>query len=186
VRGLLALMLLTHARREARTGRDGALVPLAEQDRGRWDRAAIAEGVDLVSGALAAGPVGPYQLQAAIAAVHAEAASTAETDWRQITALYELLERIAPNPVFTLNRAVAVAMLRGPTAGLDVLAEAERDGRLAGHHRVAAVRGHLLELAGDDAGAASAYEAAAALTTSVPERRYLTGRAAAARRAGAR
>jgi RNA polymerase sigma factor (sigma-70 family) len=186
VRGLLALMLLTHARREARTGRDGALVPLAEQDRGRWDRAAIAEGVDLVSGALAAGPVGPYQLQAAIAAVHAEAASTAATDWRQITALYELLERIAPNPVFTLNRAVAVAMLRGPTAGLDVLAEAERDGRLAGHHRVAAVRGHLLELAGDDAGAASAYEAAAALTTSVPERRYLTGRAAAARRAGAR
>jgi RNA polymerase sigma factor (sigma-70 family) len=186
VRGLLALMLLTHARREARTGRDGALVPLAEQDRGRWDRAAIAEGVDLVSGALAAGPVGPYQLQAAIAAVHAEAASTAETDWRQITALYELLERIAPNPVFTLNRAVAVAMLRGPTAGLDVLAEAERDGRLAGHHRVAAVRGHLLELAGDDAGAAIAYEAAAALTTSVPERRYLTGRAAAARRAGAR
>jgi RNA polymerase sigma factor (sigma-70 family) len=181
VRGLLALMLLTHARRNARTGPDGALIPLAEQDRDRWDRAAINEGVGLITGALSAGPVGPFQLQAAIAAVHAEAASAAETDWREITVLYELLEQIAPNPVFTLNRAVAVAMFRGPAAGLEVLAEVERDDRLAGGHRVAAVRGHLLELAGDTAQAAAAYETAAALTTSVPERQYLQRRAAAAR-----
>jgi RNA polymerase sigma factor (sigma-70 family) len=183
VRGLLALMLLTHARRRARTGPDGALIPLAEQDRGRWDRAAIDEGVRLITGALAAGPAGPFQLQAAIAAVHAEAASAADTDWREITALYELLERISPNPVFTLNRAVAVAMLRGPEAGLGVLAEVERDGRLAGGHRVAAVRGHLLELAGDPARAGEAYERAATLTTSLAEREYLQRRAVAARAA---
>ena len=128
-----------------------------------------------------AGPVGPYQLQAAIAAVHAEAPSAAETDWRQITVLYELLERIAPNPMFTLNRAVAVAMFRGPEAGLELLATVERDDRLAGGHRVDAVRGHLLEMAGDAASAAAAYETAAALTTSLPERRYLQSRAMAAR-----
>jgi RNA polymerase sigma factor (sigma-70 family) len=180
-RGLLALMLLTHARRQARTGPDGALIPLAEQDRGRWDGAAISEGVELITGALSSGPVGPFQLQAAIAAVHAEAPSTAETDWRQITVLYELLERIAPNPVFTLNRAVAVAMFRGPAAGLEVLAEVEHDDRLSGRHRVAAVRGHLLELAGDHARAAAAYETAATLTTSLPERQYLKRRAVAAR-----
>jgi RNA polymerase sigma factor (sigma-70 family) len=182
VRGLLALMLLTHARRVARTAPDGALIPLAEQDRARWDRAAIAEGVDLISGALAAGMVGPFQLQAAIAAVHAEAPSTAETDWREITVLYEMLERIAPNPVFTLNRAVAVAMFRGPAAGLVLLQELEGDGRLASGHRFAAVRGHLLELAGETTAAGEAYEIAARLTTSLPERQYLRRRAVAARR----
>jgi RNA polymerase sigma factor (sigma-70 family) len=181
VRGLLALMLLTHARREARTAPDGALIPLAEQDRALWDRDAIDEGVGLITSALSAGMVGPLQLQAAIAAFHAEAPSTAETDWREITVLYELLERIAPNPVFTLNRAVAVAMFRGPQAGLELLGPLERDGRLAGRHRVAAVRGHLLELAGDPAGAAQGYERAARLTTSVPERQYLERKAAAAR-----
>lgn len=174
-------MLLTHARRHARTGPDGTLIPLAEQDRDRWDRAAISEGVALVTGALSAGPVGPFQLQAAIAAIHAEAPSVAQTDWREITVLYELLERISPNPVFTLNRAVAVGMLRGPAAGLKLLAEAERDDRLARRHRVAAVRGHLLELAGETAQAATAYETAATLTTSIPERQYLQRRAAAAR-----
>jgi RNA polymerase sigma factor (sigma-70 family) len=184
VRGLLALMLLTHARREARSAPDGALVPLAEQDRSRWDEAAIGEGVRLITGALRVGPVGPYQLQAAIAAVHAESRSADATDWREITALYELLERISPNPVFTVNRAVAVAMSRGPEAGLEVLATVEDDGRLAGLHRVAAVRGHLLELAGDSVRAAAAYERAAALTTSLPERQYLQRRAATARAAG--
>jgi RNA polymerase sigma factor (sigma-70 family) len=183
IRGLLALMLLTHARRHARTGPDGALIPLAEQDRARWDRAAIAEGVTLISDALAAGMVGPFQLQAAIAAVHAEAPSTAETDWREITVLYELLERVAPNPVFTLNRAVAVAMFRGPAAAFELLGEVERDERLASRHRVAAVRGHLLELAGDTTAAAAAYDIASRLTTSVPERQYLQRRAAAARTA---
>jgi RNA polymerase sigma factor (sigma-70 family) len=185
VRGLLALMLLTHARRHARTGPGGALIPLAEQDRGRWDRAAIDEGVRLIAGALSSGPVGPLQLQAAIAAVHTEAAHAADTDWREITLLYELLERIVPNPVFTVNRAVAVAMFRGPAAGLELLAEVEGDDRLAGRHRVAAVRGHLLELAGDTARAAAAYETAATLTTSLPEREYLERRAVAARRAEA-
>jgi RNA polymerase sigma factor (sigma-70 family) len=183
LRGLLALMLLTHARRAARTAADGALIPLAEQDRTRWDRAAIAEGVGLISVALAAGSVGPFQLQAGIAAVHAEAPSTAETDWREITVLYELLERIAPNPVFTLNRAVAVAMFRGPGAALELLEQVERDPRLASGHRVAAVRGHLLELAGDAGAAAAAFQDAARLTTSLPERQYLQRRAAAARAA---
>jgi len=183
-RGLLALMLLTHARREARTAPDGALILLSEQDRTRWDQAEIAAGLALVADAVSAGVVGPYQLQAAIAAAHAEAPSTAETDWREITALYELLERIAPNPVFTLNRAVAVAMLRGPEAGLAVLAEVEGDSRLASSHRVAAVRGHLLELTGDLAGAADAYERAARLTTSLPERQYLRRQAAAVRARG--
>ena len=118
----------------------GELIPLAEQDRGRWDRRLIAEGVALTEGALTAGPVGPFQLQAAIAAVHAEAPSAAETDWREITALYELLERVAPNPVFTLNRAVALAMLKGPQAGLQLLAEVQQDRRLTTNHRVPAVR----------------------------------------------
>ncbi len=181
LRGLLALMLLTDARRDARTAPDGALIPLAEQDRARWDRAAIDEGVALVTGALSSGVVGPFQLQAAIAAIHDEAPSAAETDWREITALYELLERIAPNPVFTLNRAVAVAMHRGPQPALELLDDLERDGTLSGHHRLSAVRAHVLELAGDRAGASAAYAAAARLTTSVPERRYLERRAAGAR-----
>jgi len=178
VAGLLALMLLTDARRPARTLPDGSLVPLAEQDRSRWDAAAIAEGVALVTASLARAPVGPYQVQAAIAAVHDEAARAADTDWPQILVLYELLERLAPSPVVTLNHAVALAMVRGPLAGLDLLATLDDDGRLAGHHRLDAVRAHLLELAGDPAGAREHYRAAARRTTSLPEQRYLEGRAA--------
>jgi RNA polymerase sigma factor (sigma-70 family) len=185
VSGLLALMLLTHARHAVRADASGALVPLAEQDRGRWDHAAIAEGVRLVTGALASGPVGPYQLQAAIAAVHAEAPSADRTDWRQITGLYEILERVAPNPVFTLNRVVAVAMLSGPAAGLELLAEVEGDDRLSAGHRLPAVRGHLLDLAGDAAGAADAYDTAVQHATSLPERDYLQRRAIAARASAA-
>jgi predicted RNA polymerase sigma factor len=177
VAGLLALMLLTDARRPARTLPDGSLVPLASQDRSRWDAAAIAEGVALVTAILARAPIGPYQLQAAIAAVHDEAARAEDTDWPQILVLYELLERLAPSPVVTLNHAVALAMVRGPRAGLDLLATLDDDGRLAGHHRLDAVRAHLLELAGDPAGAREHYRAAARRTTSLPEQRYLEGRA---------
>jgi RNA polymerase sigma factor (sigma-70 family) len=179
VTGLLALMLLTDARHRARTGPAGEMIPLAEQDRRRWDRGQIAQGVALIEAVLKAGPVGPFQLQAAIAAVHAESTTAADTDWREITALYELLERVSPNPVFTLNRAVALAMYRGPQAGLELLAEVQTDPRLAASHRVAGVRGHLLELAGDTAGAAEAYHTAAQLTGSRPERDYLLRRAAA-------
>jgi predicted RNA polymerase sigma factor len=178
VTGLLALMLLTEARRPARTGPGGALIPLAEQDRSRWDRAAIAEGTALIAGALAAAPLGPYQVQAAIAAVHAEAGTAGDTDWPQVAALYGVLDRIAPSPMVTLNRAVAVAMAQGPHAGLDLLATLDADGRLAGHHRLAAVRAHLLEQAGQPAAARDAYTEAARLTTSLPEQRYLTARAA--------
>jgi RNA polymerase sigma factor (sigma-70 family) len=178
VAGLLALMLLTDARRAARTGPDGALIPLAEQDRRLWNAASIAEGVALVTDALARAPLGPYQLQAAIAAIHAEAATAQDTDWRQIVALYELLERMSPNPMITLNHAVAVAMVRGPEAGLDLLATLDGDERVTGHHRLAAVRAHLLEMAGDRAAAVASYRAAARRTTSVPERRYLEARAA--------
>ncbi|HEX6422428.1 MAG TPA: sigma-70 family RNA polymerase sigma factor [Acidimicrobiales bacterium] len=185
VAGLLALMLLTDARRSARTGPDGALVPLAEQDRSRWDRQLIAEGTELITRTLATtSRLGPYQVQAAIAAVHDEAPSADDTDWPQVAALYGLLDRVAPNPMVTLNRAVAVAMTSGPQAGLDVLAPLDDDPRLAGHHRLAAVRAHLLEMAGDTAGALDAYRAAAAGTTSLPERRHLTARAA--RLSGAR
>lgn len=178
VTGLLALMLLTDAHRAARTGPAGELVPLAEQDRSRWDRAAISEGVALVTEALTWSPPGPYQVQAAIAAVHAEAPSAAGTDWRQIVALYRLLARIAPNPMVTLNQAAAVAMVDGPRAGLALLAPLDADERTAGHHRLAAVRAHLLELAGQRAAARAAYLAAARGTTSLPERRYLEVRAA--------
>ncbi|MEO3776695.1 sigma-70 family RNA polymerase sigma factor [Micromonospora sp. B11E3] len=178
VAGLLALMLLTDAHRAARTGPDGELVPLAEQDRGRWNRAEIEEGTALVTEALTWSPPGPYQLQAAIAAVHAEAPSAAETDWRQIVALYRLLGRIAPNPMVTLNQAAAVAMVDGPRAGLALLAPLDDDERTAGHHRLAAVRAHLLELAGEPGAAREAYLAAARATTSLPERRYLEVRAA--------
>jgi RNA polymerase sigma factor (sigma-70 family) len=176
--GLLALMLLTHARRHARVGPDRALIPLSDQDRSRWDQAAIREGRALVEQALRTSAAGPYQLQAAIAAVHADAAIASQTDWGQIVALYTLLERIAPNPVFALNCAVAVAMAQGPQEGLTELAAIESDQRLASSHRLEAVRGHMLELAGDRAGAAAAYRAAARLTTSLPERRYLEARAA--------
>ncbi|MEV4540716.1 RNA polymerase sigma factor [Micromonospora echinaurantiaca] len=178
VAGLLALMLLTDAHRAARTGPDGELVPLAEQDRSRWDRAAIEEGITLVTAALTWSPPGPYQVQAAIAAVHAEAPSAERTDWRQILALYRLLARLAPNPMITLNQAVAVAMVDGPRAGLALLAPLDADERTAGHHRLAAVRAHLLELAGEPAAAREAYRAAARATTSRPEQRYLELRAA--------
>ena len=177
VAGLLALMLLTDARRPARTRPDGTLVPLAEQDRRLWIRESIDEGVALLTPALATTPVGPYQVQAAIAAVHAEAERAQDTDWPQILALYELLERIAPNPMVTLNRAVATAMVHGPRAGLELLRPLEDEARVAGHHRLAAVRGHLLELAGDLRAARASYQAAARRTGSLPERRYLQARA---------
>jgi RNA polymerase sigma factor (sigma-70 family) len=176
--GLLALLLLTDARRPARTGTDGALIPLAEQDRSRWDTRAIAEGTALITRTLATAPAGPYQLQAAIAAVHAEAASAADTDWQQILVLYDMLDTVAPGPMITLNRIVALAMVDGPQAGLDKLAAAEADPALAGHHRVEAVRAHLLELSGQRDAARDAYRLAARRTLSVPERRYLESRAA--------
>ena len=179
VAGLLALMLLTDARRPARTRNDGALVPLAEQDRSRWDVAAIAEGVALITRTLASAPIGPYQLQAAIAAVHAEATRFEDTDWRQILGLYGLLQAVAPGPMVTLNRIVAGAMVHGPEAGLKELAAAQADPALAGHHRVEAVRAHLLEMAGDRAAARAHYRLAARRTLSVPEQRYLESRAAA-------
>jgi RNA polymerase sigma factor (sigma-70 family) len=179
VAGLLALMLLTDARRAARTDPDGALVPLERQDRLRWDGAAIEEGVALVTAALRKRPLGPYQLQAAIAAVHAEARSAAGTDWPQVLGLYEVLERLAPNPVVTLNKAVALGMARGPRAGLALLDTLERDPRLAGSHRLAAVRGDLLERAGDRAGASAAFAEAARRADSLPEQRFLAARAAA-------
>jgi predicted RNA polymerase sigma factor len=166
-------MLLTDARRPARTRPDGSLVPLAEQDRSRWDQAKIAEGVALVTGALPRGEVGPYQLQAAIAAVHDEATTMADTDWPQILGLYDLLELAAPNPFTALNRAVAVAMVRGPAAGLEVITALEADKRMARHHRLIAARAHLRELAGDTAAAAADYLDAARRATSLPERRHL-------------
>jgi RNA polymerase sigma factor (sigma-70 family) len=177
VAGLLALMLLTDARRPARTDGDGALVPLAEQDRSLWDADAIAEGTALVTGSLATKPVGPYQLQAAIAAVHDEAATAGATDWPQILALYGLLERVAPGPMVTLNRAVAEAMVHGPAAGLDLLADLAVDDRVSGAHRVDSVRAHLLEMAGDAGAAHDAYLLAARRTTSTPEQRHLLARA---------
>ena len=178
VAGLLALMLITDGRRSARARPDGTLVPLAEQDRRRWNRRPIDEGIALIGDTLARCPIGPYQLQAAIAAVHAQAPTAEETDWPQILALYRLLERLSPNPVVTLNHAVALAMVRGPGAGLDLIRTLEHDDRIARHHRLEAVRGHLLEMAGDPAGARASYRLAARRTTSVPERRYLEARAA--------
>jgi RNA polymerase sigma factor (sigma-70 family) len=178
VAGLLALMLLTDARRPARLGTDGELVPLAEQDRSRWGGASIAEGLEVITEALARAPLGPYQLQAAIAAVHAEASRAEDTDWPQIVELYRLLERVAPNPVVTLNHAVAVGMAQGPRAGLAMLEPLQDDARMTRQHRLHAVRAHLLELAGEREAAAAGYRAAARLTTSLPEQRYLLGRAA--------
>jgi RNA polymerase sigma factor (sigma-70 family) len=170
--GLLALMLLTDARRAARTTRDGALVPLAEQDRGRWDRRLIAEGTALTQHTLATTrALGPYQIQAAIAAVHDEAASVADTDWAEILALYELLDKVSPGPMASLGKAVATAMVHGPAAGL--AATGELADVLGRHHRFHAVRGHLHEMAGDSAAAAAAYRTAAALATNIPEKRYL-------------
>jgi RNA polymerase sigma factor (sigma-70 family) len=171
--GLLALMLLIHARHRARIGPDGALIPMAEQDRSRWDTETIAEGVALITGALPRGPTGVYQLQAAIAALHDEAPSAEATDWPQIAALYDVLLRLDPNPVVALNHAVAVAMARGPEAGLELLAGFGSDTRVNGDRRFHAVRAHLLEMTGDRDGARASYEAAAGRATNLQQRRYL-------------
>jgi RNA polymerase sigma factor (sigma-70 family) len=176
--GLLALMLLTDARRPARAAADGALIPMAEQDRGLWRADAIAEGVDLITRTLSRGSPGPYQLQAAIAAVHDEAPSADATDWPQIVALYELLLGISDNPVVALNHAVAVAMTRGPTAALELVRELAEDARMAHDHRLHAVRAHLLEMSGDRQAAREAFLTAAERTMSLPQQRYLNGRAA--------
>ena len=181
VTGLLALMLLTHARRAARTTAAGDLVPLDEQDRGRWDRALIDEGTALAKASLAGPSLGPYQLQAAIAATHADAATAAETDWRQVHALYLILERIAPNPMVRLNRAIALAEIEGPRAGLDLLATLDGDERMARHHRLLSVRAHLLEQAGDQDQAYQLYRRAARATASLAEQRHLQSRASRVR-----
>jgi RNA polymerase sigma factor (sigma-70 family) len=178
VAGLLALMLLTDARRRARTGPAGELIPLDEQDRRLWDREAIAEGVQLVTTTLSRGSIGAYQLQAAIAALHDETTRAEDTDWPQILALYGLLERMSDNPMVALSHAVAHAMVHGPAAGLALLADLERDERLKSHYRMDAVRGHLLEKAGDRQAAITHYRAAAERTASLPERNYLTTKAA--------
>jgi RNA polymerase sigma factor (sigma-70 family) len=178
VSGLLALMLLNDARRAARTGPDGMLVPLAEQRRELWNAGQIREGVALVTRTLGAGPLGPYQIQSAIAAVHDEALTAVETDWPQIVGLYEVLEVISPGPVITLNRAVAVAMVDGPRAGLALLGTLHNDERMTHTHRLEAVRAHLLEMAGDSVAARESYQSAARMTASLTEQRYLTLRAA--------
>jgi predicted RNA polymerase sigma factor len=177
VAGLLALMLLTDARRPARTDADGGLIPLADQDRSLWSKSAIVEGEALVTDALSRTQLGPYQVQAAIAAVHDTADRAEDTDWPQIVALYQVLEQISDNPMVTLNHAVAVAMASGPKEGLAVLEPLESDGRLADHHRLEAVRAHLLEMSGDLVGARASYLLAARRTTSVPERDYLQSKA---------
>jgi predicted RNA polymerase sigma factor len=175
VTGLLALMLLTDARRPARSGPDGSLIPMAEQDRSLWNAEFITEGVALISSALPHGPTGPYQLQAAIAAVHDEAPSPDDTDWPQIMALYEVLLRISDTPVVALNHAVAVAMVKGPDAGLALLEPLAKP--LAADHRWHSVRAHLLEMSGDKAAAGESYLKAARLTHSLPQQRYLQTRA---------
>jgi RNA polymerase sigma factor (sigma-70 family) len=177
VAGLLALMLLTDARRGARTAPDGSLIPLAEQDRRRWNRAAIAEGVAIIEATLPVAKPGSYQLQAAIAAVHDEAADAGATDWPQILALYDVLTALAPGPMVALNRTVAIAMVHGPAAALAELDDVAADSALSGHHRVDAVRAHLLDELGDRDAARECYLRAAQRTRSLPERRYLLGRA---------
>jgi RNA polymerase sigma factor (sigma-70 family) len=176
--GLLALMLLTDARRPARTKPDGSLVPLAEQDRSLWDSSSIDEGIALITATLQEEPLGPYQIQAAIAAVHAEAPTAKATDWEQILTLYGILQQLAPGPMVTLNRIVAVAEVHGPSAALDALSAAESDPALTGHHRVLAVRAHLLDMAGEKEAARAEYELAARRTLSLPEQQYLHARAA--------
>ena len=178
VAGLLALMLLTDARRAARADEDGSIVPLADQRRELWNAAQIDEGVAMITATLGTGRIGPYQLQAAIAAVHDEAPSADATDWPQILALYEVLEKVSPGPVVTLNRAVAVAQVHGPRAGLALLGTLDADERMAQTHRLEAVRGHLLELAGEPAAARLSYQRAARMTASLPEQRYLALQAA--------
>jgi predicted RNA polymerase sigma factor len=182
VAGLLALMLLIDARRAARTGRNGELIPLDEQDRALWDRHQIAEGVALASAALSMGAVGDYQLQATIAAVHDEAARAEDTDWPQILALYEILMRMTDSPVVALNHAIATAMVDGPLAGLALLAPLQNDGRLRAGHRLDAVRAHLLEHLGDREAAVELYRSAASKTSSAPERHYLLMKAAGRQR----
>ncbi|MGH2405388.1 MAG: RNA polymerase sigma factor [bacterium] len=178
VAGLLALMLLTDARRAARTGSSGELIPLNEQDRTLWDQRLIAEGIALISDALSKGSIGSYQLQAAIAAVHDEAARGEDTDWPQIFALYGLLKRMSDNSMVALNHAIAAAMVHGPAAGLELLTALDTDARMRRHYRLDAVRAHLLEMAGDHERAVEHYRAAAERTTSIPERNYLTTKAA--------
>jgi predicted RNA polymerase sigma factor len=178
VTGLLALMLLTDARRTARTGSKGELVPLDEQDRSQWDQNLIAEGSALVADALSKGSIGPYQLQAAITAMHDEAARAEDTDWPQILALYGLLERMSDNPMVTLNRAIAAAMVEGPAAALEMLKTLDADARIAGHYRLDAVRAHLFEMSGDLERALAHYRAAGERTLSIPERNYLMTKAA--------
>jgi RNA polymerase sigma factor (sigma-70 family) len=177
VTGLLALMLLTDARGRARTGPGGELVPMAEQDRGLWNAAEITEGVALITGVLGRAPTGPYQLQAAIAAIHDEAPTSDVTDWPQIMALYELLMQVSDNPVVALNHAVAVAMARGAPAGLELLASLRADDRIADDHRLPAVRAHLLEMVGDRAAARDSYQAAARRATNLRQQRYLQAQA---------
>jgi len=171
-------MLLTDARRNARTNPDGELIPLSKQDRTLWDREEISEGVALVTSSLSKGAIGPYQLQAAIAAVHDEAACSEDTDWPQILALYDLLKRMSDNPMVALNYAVAAAMIYGPAKGLALIEELASDGRLANHHRLDAARAHLEEMAGNFETAANHYRIAASRTTSIPERDYLLAQAA--------
>ncbi|MFZ0960343.1 MAG: sigma-70 family RNA polymerase sigma factor [Terriglobia bacterium] len=178
VAGLLALMLLTDARRAARTGSDEELIPLTRQDRTLWDQAEISEGIALLTAALSKGSIGAYQLQAAIAAVHDEAARPEDTDWPQILALYELLKRMSDNPMVALNHAIAAAMVHGPSQGLGLLRALDSDARIAGHHRLDAVRAHLLEMAGDYKAAITNYRIAANRATSLPERNYLITQAA--------
>lgn len=185
VAGLLALMLLTDARRTARTGPDGELVPLTKQDRTLWDREEISEGIALITATLPKGSVGPYQLQAAVAAVHDEAARAEDTDWPQILALYDLLKGMTDNPMVVLNHAVAAAMVHGARAGLELLPALDADARLRGHHRLDAVRAHLLEMAGDYAAAIAHYKMAADHTNSLPERNYLITQAARLRESAA-
>jgi RNA polymerase sigma factor (sigma-70 family) len=177
VAGLLALMLLTDARRDARSGLDGELIPLSDQDRARWNKPMIEEGLEIIAAALTHAEIGPYQLQAAIAALHDEAPSAGETDWPQIVSLYDLLQHIAPSPVVSLNHAVAVAMVHGPESGLAMLEPLETSGDLKGNHRLDAVRAHLLEMSGDIPGAIASYRLAASRTQSLPEQNYLEGRA---------
>jgi predicted RNA polymerase sigma factor len=173
VSGLLALMLLVHARHRARTAPDGSLIPMAEQDRSRWDRSLIAEGTAVLTAALPRGPTGPYQLQAAIAAVHDEAASAEATDWPQIAALYGVLRRLDDNPVVALNHAVAVSMIAGPRAGLERIRQIKADPRINADRRFHAVRAHMLEMAGERAAALDAYRAAARAATNLQQQRYL-------------
>ena len=173
VGGLLALMLLTNARRKARTGPNEEMIPLDKQDRSLWDQSEISEGIALITAALSKGSISSYQLQAAIAAVHAEATRVEDTDWPQILTLYELLKRMSGNPMVALNHAVAAAMVKGPATGLKLLQELDQDERLAGHHRLDAVRAYLMEMSGDLKGALVHYRLAAERTTSLPEQNYL-------------